>query len=158
MVGPTTQTGCIAVNAGMKREKIGGTDVWRCPDAQCTDAGAERPILTSSDACAQAKCFAGDNVVNSGSPNDLRAECSQGAPGEAPPGSSGGTSSEGGDAAGGEKKDDGLCADASIGANLSVDFNAEFWVLMFGDEREYPIWEQDVPYPDAKFQLGTCEE
>ena len=31
-------------------------------------------------------------------------------------------------------------------------------VRMFGAERGYPISGKHVPYPDAKCQLGTCEE
>jgi len=160
MVGPTGKSSCLATNAAMKRESIGGRDVWTCRDAQCTDAGLERPIFTSSDACEKATCYVGGNVVNSGGPDDRIAECSQGSVGSsvAPPGPSGGTSSEGGETAGDAGGGDGLCVDASIGAKLSVAFKAEFWVLGFGEEREYPIYEQDVPYPGAKFQVGNCDE
>ncbi len=50
------------------------------------------------------------------------------------------------------------CLSITLGASLKIDFRAETFVLSWGKEQRYTVWEGEVDYPGAEFTLGDCPE
>ncbi|MCB0997336.1 MAG: fibronectin type III domain-containing protein [Acidimicrobiales bacterium] len=117
-------------------------DIWVCADAYCLDS--LNYISTVFNSCSRAKCLVNDEEIVS-SPHTKWSEGGDICPIPAPVvalAPSGNPFS--------------VCAAASIGGELSVDFRAETFVLAWGKDKRYPVFKGEYNYPGASFELGDC--
>ena len=132
---------------------------YRCQDSFCLDGGTMRGTYSTFMTCKQALCVVTDQIVDTGAMDDRITECPQGpvvpAGGALPEPGSADPSASAGDI--GVDLNLAACASVALGAELGVDFRAEAFVLGWGEDRRYPIWEGEFDYPGATFEVGTCE-